>query len=283
MPVTRSEVREFEKKVKTLEKGAGKLSDRVRVEVQKIVDDHRRIIKELIGTYPAKEPLPTSEVPKLSTQIRAEVDSMLNEAADAVKKAQEGVYLNGVQAGSQLISTLKIKGVFFAPSTDLIHVATNYSADLIRSISTDLLPKVNGVLSRAALGSLSPHEAMQELDKLIGRAASSGVSAQAEMIIRTEVERVYSIALNSQMQSLVEMVEHPKKIEKEWMSGPNRPGRRQEHQQMDGQRVPVDEPFVTPSGNKLMYPRDPAGPAEEVISCGCSWRIVPESLVDAMK
>ena len=39
--------------------------------VMNIVDDHRRRIKELIDTYPAKEPLPSGAIPKLSAQINA--------------------------------------------------------------------------------------------------------------------------------------------------------------------------------------------------------------------
>lgn len=45
----------------------------------------------------------------------------------------------------------------------------------------------------------------------------------------------------------------------------------------------MTEPFKLYEGRiKLMYPRDPSGPPGETINCGCSWIIVPESLVAAM-
>ena len=45
---------------------------------------------------------------------------------------------------------------------------------------------------------------------------------------------------------------------------------RDSHEDMDGQQVPIDEPFVTPSGSELMFPLDPDGEAGEVINCRCA-------------
>ncbi|MBU0509573.1 hypothetical protein KKH27_12155 [bacterium] len=93
---------------------------------------------------------------------------------------------------------------------------------------------------------------------------------------------MYSIALDTQVQTLAAMLDNPQKLLKQWVSGQWRPGRRDEHQRIDGQQVPVTESFRLYDGRiKLMYPRDPSGPPGETINCGCSWVIVPESLVAA--
>ncbi len=81
-----------------------------------------------------------------------------------------------------------------------------------------------------AVRGLTPYETMQELDTLLSRAGQRGVSYQAERIVRTEVQRVYSIALDTQVQSLAALVESPNKLLKQWVSGPFRPGRREKHQ-----------------------------------------------------
>jgi len=284
MAVSEKEVREFAKRVKGLQRSAGELSNDVRAHVTSIVDEHRRKIKELIDHYPPKTTLPAGDIPRLSAQIKAEVDSMIDEAAMEIRKAQEGVWRKGVAAGQELAQGLELEGAFFAPSAELLTIATGYTADLVRTIGTDLMPQVNGVLSRAVLGSKTPHEAMQDLDALLGRAGQRGVSWQAERIVRTEVQRVYDIALDQQVQSLTSMLDNPKGLKKEWVSGPWRPGRREEHQRMDGEQVPVDEPFTLKSGVRLDYPRalGPDNAPEETICCGCTWRIVPESLVDSM-
>lgn len=46
---------------------------------------------------------------------------------------------------------------------------------------------------------------------------------------------------------------------------------RESHAQLDGDRVPVGKTY----GNGLLYPRDPAGSAEEVINCRCSFIMLP--------
>lgn len=46
---------------------------------------------------------------------------------------------------------------------------------------------------------------------------------------------------------------------------------RNSHREMDGQRVGIDEPFVTPSGARLMHPHDTSlgAPGRETIACRC--------------
>lgn len=44
---------------------------------------------------------------------------------------------------------------------------------------------------------------------------------------------------------------------------------RHEHRELDGQRVPVDEPFEV-EGYEIMYPADPSGDPEMVYNCRCT-------------
>ncbi len=287
MPVTNEQIREFELKVKGLQSSANNLSDDARRAVLKIVDEHRRKIKELIDHYPAKQAIPAADVPKLSQQIQAETNLMIADMTETLKRAQQGVFNSGLTAAKELASAMDLTGLFNAPTTNLLSVATNYTADLVQSIGGDLMPKVNALLSRSALGGLSPYDTMQQMDELLGRKGDSGVSFQAERIVRTEVNRMYSVALDSQVQQMTAYVENPDELEKEWVSGPWRPGRRKSHHDANGQRVPVNDPFVIlddKTGQKieLQYPRDPAGPAAHTIMCGCGWRIVPRSIKKAV-
>jgi len=50
---------------------------------------------------------------------------------------------------------------------------------------------------------------------------------------------------------------------------------RSSHRAADGQTVGIDAPF-TVGGAQLMYPGDPAGPAEEIFGCRCSFFLVTE-------
>lgn len=44
------------------------------------------------------------------------------------------------------------------------------------------------------------------------------------------------------------------------------------HRRMDGQRVPIDQPFVTPEGYRLMFPGDRSlgAPAGTIVNCRCA-------------
>lgn len=44
---------------------------------------------------------------------------------------------------------------------------------------------------------------------------------------------------------------------------------RDAHQQMEGQTVPIGQPFLAPGGAKLMFPGDPTAPIGLVINCRC--------------
>lgn len=279
MAVTPKQIKEFEGKVRGLQRTANALSNEARTSVLKSIEQSRLRIKDLVTSYPKDvKALPMGDVPKLSAQIQAEVNSALNESIKTIQQAQYGAYEAGIAAGAETASALGLSGVGFGPTSDLISIATNYTADLVRSIPTEFMTKVNGELTRAALGGRSPYEAMQAIDSLIGKGGAEGVSYQAERIVRTEVQRIYSVTLDSQLQQFAAMVPDAGKVmKKKWVSGGNRPGRRPQHQEMDGVIVPFDEPFELPDGTKLMFPRDPAGPAEHTIFCGCQFVMVVDS------
>lgn len=59
-------------------------------------------------------------------------------------------------------------------------------------------------------------------------------------------------------------------------------GSRFDHRRMDGMTVPLEEPFTTPAGSRLMYPGDRSlgAPAGEVVNCRCT--VVGVVLEDAL-
>lgn len=67
---------------------------------------------------------------------------------------------------------------------------------------------------------------------------------------------------------------------KMWVSRVSDGGRG--HQEMNGQVVPVDEPFVVPEdGTRLMHPGDPSGPVRHIVNCRCRVIAAPPSAVRA--
>ena len=98
------------------------------------------------------------------------------------------------------------------------------------------------------------------------RTAFNGISKErADTIANTEVAAAYGFARHESMQGLgIE--------EKEWLAS-GLDTVRDSHRIADGQRVPVDEPFIinTPDGGteQMMFPGDENGSAANVINCKC--------------
>jgi len=91
-----------------------------------------------------------------------------------------------------VVEPLKAVGyddVFFSPSQAQILAVSDFSADLIKGITSDMLTKINAQLRRAALGVVSPFDVMQAITRLLGtsgKMVTGSISLQVERIIRTE-------------------------------------------------------------------------------------------------
>lgn len=89
---------------------------------------------------------------------------------------------------------------------------------------------------------------------------------RAKVIAITEVNRAgNSAALAAGFQA--ERIEGVRMV-KEWLDSNDRRVR-PEHHHVDGQTVPLSQPFMV-DGFPLMYPGDPMGPPHLVINCRCS-------------
>ena len=102
---------------------------------------------------------------------------------------------------------------------------------------------------------------------------------KARRVAVTEVLRAHSVAQQEAF------MQSPAVSEKMWKhTGEYRNEPRQNHVDMDGQRVPVEEPFelIGADGGtyECMYPRDPILPPEESINCHCiSQPVVSEEIL----
>ncbi len=292
--VTLDDVRKYEREIKQLQAQAGDIAPERIAEINKIVDRYRAEINDILVNWgPQDGPFPASRAPGVTNAIRAKIRPMLDEITYVLNNGISDSFALGYKSGNAVAASLQNVGAsagFFSPSAQLLSIATNHSADLIRTIEAGLIPDVDAVISRGVLGAMTPYNVMQEIDKLIGRDGNGGVSYQAERIVRTETSRIYRIALDEQVQKLAELVKDAtdkdgKKVtlKKKWVTGAWRPGRREDHQQMDGVVVPVDEPFVLPDGTRLMYPGalGPDNSPAQTINCGCTYVLDQESMYDA--
>lgn len=154
------------------------------------------------------------------------------------------------------------------PSIAQINILTDFSADLITRATDDMKRRIVSEIRLAALSGRSPMDAMRNITQIIGingrKQIVGGVTAQAERIYRTELNRAFNIANYTQQQDTAARIPD---VQKQWMATADK-RTRQSHLIAHGQTVDVDEKF-TVGGAEMDYPLDPSAPAKETINCRC--------------
>lgn len=153
-------------------------------------------------------------------------------------------------------------------SRQVAQVAANFSATMIKDLTSTAQAAIDGVIRRAAIGGLTVQDAIKEIGSSLDNSKFGPVAARAERIFRTEVLRVQAIATQARMQAHKDAMRRAGwALGKRWLATPDTRARLS-HLAAMGQEREVDEPFDV-GGEKLMYPRDPAGSAGNTINCRC--------------
>lgn len=109
-----------------------------------------------------------------------------------------------------------------------------------------------------------------QIDRMVDRYRDNMINYRAENIARTESLAVVSQARLEATQQIVDQADiDPDTVRRTWRATKDK-RTRDSHWEMDGQTVGLDEPYVAPSGEEIMYPGDPNASAEERINCRCT-------------
>lgn len=155
----------------------------------------------------------------------------------------------------------------------IVAVAYQTLPDLISDVRVETVAKVGAILRQAALGGLSPFDAMQLVGRIVGptrRGPFRNAALRSEFIVRTELGRIVQ---QSAFATGVDLARYDANagMMSEWATaGDSRV--RHDHAVADGQRVPVGGDFSI-GGYAAKYPHDPRLPASESVGCRC--RIIP--------
>ncbi len=95
---------------------------------------------------------------------------------------------------------------------------------------------------------------------------------RGDMIARTESHKAVNQAQQEALRQSIEQAGiNPNDVKQQWRSTRDK-RTRDSHDAINGQKQKLGQPFVTPSGAKLMHPSDTSlgAPASEVIQCRCT-------------
>lgn len=147
-----------------------------------------------------------------------------------------------------------------------------FAADKVTGLSQDLVARITTEIQLGVLGTQTPFETMQRVQDMLGLSEPpGGIAVRAETIVRTETGRVHATATQRRLEQARRNLPD---LYKEWRHGGSRLPR-SGHVAANGQRVPVDQPFmiaatVVGTREALMFPRDPRGSARNTVNCRCT-------------
>lgn len=134
---------------------------------------------------------------------------------------------------------------------------------------------------RKAIDSGTPLSS-QKINAIVDRYSDNLLLQRGETIARTESIRALNKSADEAFQQAIDDGSlAANAVSKIWDSaGDNRV--RADHAEMDGQKVLMDQPFVTPEGGLLMYPGDSSmgAPGDQTINCRCRVRHEVDWLAD---
>lgn len=120
------------------------------------------------------------------------------------------------------------------------------------------------------------------VEKLVGRYKDNALRYRGEVIARTEAIHALNQSEYEAHRQAVDLgAVKQKDVVRIWDSSGD--GRvRWSHKRLDGQRVGLDEPFISPSGARMMFPGDTSlgASGDETIMCRCRVRLKVDWLAD---
>lgn len=135
-----------------------------------------------------------------------------------------------------------------------------YATDKVTGIMETTLDQISSVLNDG----FKAEKPIGEISKDVSDKFAEIDTGRAHTIARTETLTAVSAGREAKRQGFAK--EFPdQKLMKMWVSAQD-DRVRDSHAELDGTSVGADEEFA----NGLKYPRDPSGPAEEVINCRCT-------------
>lgn len=251
----------FQRKVKKLIKEAGQLEDAGVKRVIKLLSNAR---KEVAATVASTE-WQAYHLPQMKAAIERALEDFGGKYGVEMRELQRGFWEEGINMTDLPLREVGIWQAIPEIDTTALAILQDYSSDLVEGLSKSAIKKINTELTLGLMGQKSPYEVMGAVGRnLKDKSIFKSIAHRAETIVRTESGRVLEAAGQARKEAAVTVVPG---LQKQWYYGHTARMPRLDHMAVHGQIRDVDKPFDV-GGERLMYPKDPAGSAKNTINCG---------------
>lgn len=206
---------------------------------------------------------------KIEEKVAKAINVVNNNAVKQVNQSVLEMYkVNYDFSAKELGVLLAISLPNSAPKSEVKKEVAQEQSPL-NELAVDNVKDISDLRRRVSQSFVSGIMAGENANKLIKRLQKVAELKLSDItrIARTQTTRVENLA---RIDVYKEVASQGYEIVKEWVAVVDS-RTRDAHKKADGQRVPIDEPFIV-NGEKLMYPGDPNGSAENIINCRCTMR-----------
>jgi hypothetical protein len=276
----------FERKVRQLMKQADKMSDDGVKRVIRMLSDAR---KEVAATVASTE-WQAYYLPQMKAAIERALEDFGQKYGVEMQDMQRQFWDHGIDMVDLPLREIGIWQAMPAIDTTMLSILQGYSSDLVTGLTKDAVKRINTEITLGLMGQKSPYEVLGAVGRNFkDKSIFKSIRDRADTIVSTETGRILESASHLRKQAAASVIPGLKKV---WFYGHSPKSPRLDHQAAaaryapggDPGPIPVDEPFLV-GGEKLMYPKDPAGSAKNTIRCGCTsllWHPDWEDAVEAM-
>lgn len=247
---------------------------------QKVIALLRAALAQIIGQLASQ---PADWQQWQLTRLRDQIETVLVATSQQAGAAVDAGMHQSWQQGEDLVDKplgaagFGVETRLAALDTSVLQAMRVFAVERLNNVAAEAMGKISQQLGMVTIGSVTPYQAIQAVQTLLGNATPQRATA----VVLTEVSRVFAVASDARLVQAAPLVPG---LGKQW----RRSGKihsRWNHDLMDGQVAEVGKPFKVPNpggGFDLMqFPHDPTAPAEQVIRCGCislpyfkSWEVM---------
>ena len=206
--------------------------------------------------------------------LRATQDAIEEVKRDIIRiagKGNEEAFDLGLARTSQAAKTLGINygDQLVGVAREPLELAQTWTADLVQGETEAALRRITRDIRLGTAGGLSREQLVQRVTGTVTQEFKFGtLRKRSQAIVRTEINRVHNAA---HQEGMKRAEASNVKVRKQWISAQD-DRVRDEHVQMHGQIVGVDERFEypgLPESEWPLYPLDPVLPAAASVGCRC--------------
>lgn len=256
-----------------------------------VIKSERIVLKNLLDIFEEQAVIAVKEFKDIfATRLKQDgfypEEERLKNALQKAFNEYEEVYVKEtvptLQASSDIGYNIHLDVPFNLPSKQEIYAIGSRNeenrrslmeARAIRNFQGFTQTTTNDILKTIERG-MNESKTLDEIAKDIITYFGEYAPGRAKTIARTETLLAVSMGQKAAEEDASSLIPGMKK---QWISaGDERV--RDSHENLDGQTIEVGKSWKTMNGANLEFPRDPRGPANEIINCRCSWLMIPPEI-----